>query len=807
MFALGMSILAAADRPLQAPSDLVIDLTKPRPAVRTVQLESAYAKRPDGATWSADSMGLILDGKRWLPTSGEFHYARYPESEWRRELLKMKTGGIDVVATYVFWIHHEETKGEWNWSERRNLRKFVQLCGEVGLRVMLRGGPWAHGECRNGGFPDWLQHGYKTRTNDAAYLEQVRRFYGEIGAQIQDLTWAHGGPIIGFQVENEFGGDGDHLVRLKEIARVAGIQVPIYVRTGWPGLRTPTPVDALLPLYGEYPVGFWDRGFAENSDRYATAFEIGPIKTAENILQAIGTGPSAASDRVTYPPLCCEMGGGMQVSYHRRVIVPPDDITSLALVKLASGNNLQGFYMYHGGTNPEGKSTLNETQATNYWNDVPVKSYDFQAPLGEAGQVRPHYHLLRRQALFLRDYGSELAGMWPIFPNPKSSESNGEESLRWSVRTDGQAGFLFVNNYQRMRRLPTHRRTQFTLQTSGGVVNVPSSPIDIPSNRYFMWPIMQDLEGVRLRYATVQPVCRLQRGDEADFFYAEIPGIAPEFSFRRGDLRDASLAGIPDGKETVVYRGLRTGLRPALSFTTRSGKRVNVFLLSELQSLRLYKAQLGGCDRVLLSADPAFFDHDRVTFQSEGHLSSSFAVYPPIAEVGSANGPVRARAWGTFAEFDLGTVTTTPESVQAIPIEREGRPKENALGSQGVAEQPSDTDFEHAISWRLKLPTSWEPGSDAILRVRYTGDVARLYLDGKLIADDFFNGKPMDVAIDRYLSESGKGELVLKVLPLDPNAPIYFAPGMRPEFGDRPSAGKLYGVELVHRPQRTVTVH
>ena len=88
-----------------------------------------------------------------------------------------------------------------------------------------------------------------------------------------------------------------------------------------------------------------------------------------------------------YPFFTCELGGGMTASYHRRVLMYPADAESLGLAKLGSGVNLLGFYMYHGGENPEGKLTnLNETQATNYWNDLPVKTYDFQAPIGEYGQ-------------------------------------------------------------------------------------------------------------------------------------------------------------------------------------------------------------------------------------------------------------------------------------------------------------------------------------------------------------------------------------------------------------------------------------
>lgn len=91
---------------------------------------------------------------------GESQFARQPDvANWRSDLLAMKAGGIQVVATYIFWIHHAEANNvTWDWEGYRNLRQFVTIAGEIGLKVFLRIGPWAHGECRNGGFPDWVQH-------------------------------------------------------------------------------------------------------------------------------------------------------------------------------------------------------------------------------------------------------------------------------------------------------------------------------------------------------------------------------------------------------------------------------------------------------------------------------------------------------------------------------------------------------------------------------------------------------------------------------------------------------------------------
>ena len=86
---------------------------------------------------------------------GEFHFSRYEPEDWEEELLKMRAGGVDIAATYVFWIHHEERQGEWDFTGCRDLRRFLEICRRIDMPVWLRIGPWAHGECRNGGFPDW----------------------------------------------------------------------------------------------------------------------------------------------------------------------------------------------------------------------------------------------------------------------------------------------------------------------------------------------------------------------------------------------------------------------------------------------------------------------------------------------------------------------------------------------------------------------------------------------------------------------------------------------------------------------------
>ena len=104
-----------------------------------------------------DKHSLIFDGKRVVPVMGEVHYSRIPQNEWREEVRKMKQGGVTMIAAYVFWNHVEEVEGVFNWSGQRNLRGFLEVCKQEEMPVVLRLGPFCHGEVRNGGILDVYQ--------------------------------------------------------------------------------------------------------------------------------------------------------------------------------------------------------------------------------------------------------------------------------------------------------------------------------------------------------------------------------------------------------------------------------------------------------------------------------------------------------------------------------------------------------------------------------------------------------------------------------------------------------------------------
>lgn len=453
---------------------------------------------------------LTCDGKPWFPMMGEIHYSRVPCAEWADALYKMKAGGITVASCYVIWIHHEEIKARWDFHGQKDLRRFVETCKACGLKLFLRIGPWCHGEVRNGGFPDWLlQADFVPRTNDARYFAEVERFYRKIFEQVKGLLEKEGGPVIGVQIENEFGHVGGlagepgeaHMRTLTKMARECGFDVPLYTATGWGGAVT----GGLLPVMGGYCEAPWDQRLTEIEPSGNYVFT--PERNDHNIGSDHGIFEGITFDPAKFPYLTAELGGGLQVTSHRRPVATGKDAAAMSVAKLGSGVNLLGYYMYHGGVNPKGaRTTLQESRATGSPNDLPVWSYDFRAPLGAYGQFRDAYHELRLLGMFAADFGDRLCRMPPVFmpDNPLNPED--DRRLRYSFRMDSSGwGFLFFSNYVRRMKRPDLRGVRLTVP--GTERELPA--FDVPAGAFGFYPFDMPVAGGRIHFAEATPLCRV----------------------------------------------------------------------------------------------------------------------------------------------------------------------------------------------------------------------------------------------------------------------------------------------------------
>ena len=619
-------------------------------------------KNPKGEEINVTSRYFTRNGKPWIGVMGEFHFSRYSRENWHRELAKMKAGGITIVSTYLFWIYHEEIEGKMDFGGDNDIRAFIEECKDVGLDVVIRIGPWAHGECRNGAFPDWLlKKDYKLRDNNEEYLAVVKKWYQSIYNEVKGLFYKDGGNIIAVQIENEFVDNAEHLAKLKEIAVECGFIAPIYTVTGWNSASgAKIPVDEVVPVFGGYCEAPWENHMNRLSpsphyffNRMRNDSAIGTDLIAKNQ----SDGWQLPYER--YPFATCELGGGIEVTHHRRPIIKPMDIYAVSLAKLGDGNNLVGYYMYHGGTNKIGElSTFNETKATGYPNDYPILSYDFQAPLSEYGEVREQYGLLNMLHMFVNDFGEEFAPMIAV-DSANSVAVDDTNSLRYGMRTNGKSGFVFVNHYQRLTELADIENAVI----SAGNVEFP--PIDVKGEVSFFMPFNMKMGDSVLEYATAQPLCKC----DDTYFFAEIPNIKAEYKFSKGS---ANIVTVPF--ENAKYMRKLNG-------TVYIG---------------------GGCN----------------LYEENGQIYSV------------EDGEYICQKWNG-SEFETLTI------VQSA--------KQSNVEITGVENAPFEPKYKEELCIGGERELTWKKinvdGGYGFAEIDYVGDVAQIYADGELVADDYYYGK------------------------------------------------------------------
>ena len=511
---------------------------------------------PSGERIDVTSLYFERAGKPWIGVMGEYHFARDNRENWYRELCKMKAGGVNIVASYFFWIYHEEEEGCFDFTGDLDARYFLEQTKKAGIDVVLRLGPWAHGECRNGGFPDWLVNGdYELRTNDEKYLEKVRIFWEKIYEEVKDYFYEDGGNVVAIQIENELTDNAKHIATLKQMAMEIGFKAPLWTVTGWNSeTGAKIPVDEVVPLFGSYAALPWEAGTHELPPSVHYFF------TGMRNDTAIGTDliPKTESDGwilpyERYPYATCETGAGIMPTHHRRPIMKPMDIYAMSLVKLGDGNNLIGYYMYHGGINKIGMhSTFNETRTTGYPNDYPIISYDFQAPLSQYGEIREHYRLLNLLHMFVTDFGDILAPMETCLSEAKP-DRNDTTSLRYAMRTDGEKGFVFINHHQKNASISDI--TNVVIDT--GIVVFPY--IDVVGDVSFILPFNIPLGAHTLNYATAQLLAKVDN----TYFFFEIPGVRPTYEID-GEDYDGITVGINSGFDVDDIRIVTLSMEEAL---------------------------------------------------------------------------------------------------------------------------------------------------------------------------------------------------------------------------------------------------
>jgi len=352
-------------------------------------------------TFALSDSTFVLDGRPFQMISGEMHYPRVPREAWRARMKMAKAMGLNTIGTYVFWNLHEPQKGKFDFSGNNDVAEFVKIAKEEGLWVILRPSPYVCAEWEFGGYPYWLQNekGLVVRSKEAQYLKEYETYIKEVGKQLVPLQVNHGGNILMVQIENEYGSygnDKEYLAVNQRLFKEAGFDGLLYT-------CDPAKDVAAGHLPGLLP--------AANG-----------IDAPDEVKKVIrdnhdGKGPFYIAE---WYPAWFDWWG---TQHHT---VPAENYTARLDRVLAAGISIN-MYMFHGGTTRAFMNGANYNDKDPF--EPQISSYDYDAPLDEAGNATPKFMLFRSVIARHLPAGQTL----PPVPPAKPSIAIPEIKLNQSV--------------------------------------------------------------------------------------------------------------------------------------------------------------------------------------------------------------------------------------------------------------------------------------------------------------------------------------------------------------------------------------
>ncbi|MBM7583480.1 beta-galactosidase [Bacillus pakistanensis] len=346
----------------------------------------------------------VQDGELWLGEkpiqliSGAIHYFRMVPEQWKDRLEKLKACGFNCVEFYIPWNLHEPVSGEYHFEGIANVERFIQLADELGLLVIVRPSPYICAEWEFGGLPSWLlkDENIRLRSSDQSFLKYVDRYLKVILNVLKPYQSTNGGPIIAMQIENEYGSygtDQEYLKHLRDVMIDNGIDVLLFTSDG--------PTDAMLQG-GTMDGTLATLNFGSKSDE--------AFKKLEEF-------------HPNSPKICMEYWNGWfdhwGEEHHTRDHKDAADTFKHMLETGVSVN----FYMFYGGTN---FGFYNGANFGEFYQPT-ITSYDYDAPLTEAGDYTEKYHAIRE--IIANHTKIEL----PTLPKESTKKSYGEVELKQSV--------------------------------------------------------------------------------------------------------------------------------------------------------------------------------------------------------------------------------------------------------------------------------------------------------------------------------------------------------------------------------------
>src|SRR5690242_6847436 len=348
--------------------------------------QKAPTHKPTHSFALGDS-AFLLDGKPIQIISGEMHYPRVPREAWRARMKMAKAMGLNTIGTYVFWNLHEPQKGKFDFSGNNDIAAFVKMAQEEGLWVILRPSPYVCAEWEFGGYPYWLQNekGLVVRSKEPQYLAEYKKYIMEVGKQLAPLQVNHGGNILMVQIENEYGSygsDKEYLAINRKLSIDAGFDGLLYT-------CDPAADVAKGHLPGLLPaVNGVDKPSQIKSLVRANHDGKGPFYVAE------------------WYPAWFDWWGTQHHTVPAQKYVP-------GLEAVLSAGISINMYMFHGGTTRGFMNGANYNDRNPY--EPQTSSYDYDAPLDEAGNATPKFMKFREVIMKHLPAGKTL----PDVPFPK----------------------------------------------------------------------------------------------------------------------------------------------------------------------------------------------------------------------------------------------------------------------------------------------------------------------------------------------------------------------------------------------------
>ncbi|XP_056593218.1 beta-galactosidase-1-like protein 2 isoform X2 [Triplophysa dalaica] len=326
--------------------------------------QSGKMRRNRSTGLRVNSSQFTLGGEQFCILGGSLHYFRVPRAYWKDRMMKMKACGLNTITVDVPWSLHQPEKEEFSFQEGHDLESFLHLATEVGLWVILRPGPYVGSDLDLGGLPSWLLRDkeMRLRTTYPGFLAAVCVYFNKLIPKVVPFQFKKGGPIIAIQVENKYGShgrDGKYMSFLKEALLERGISELLLTSDNHEGLKYGG-IEGALRALNLQKINYDDI-------RY--------LKTVQSnspmLVMELWTGRS-------------DGWGGLHHSF------PAEDLVAVAREALRQGMSIN-LHLFHGGTN---FGFINGAMAYPSYKAL-VTSYDYDAPLSEAGEYTPKYHLLR----------------------------------------------------------------------------------------------------------------------------------------------------------------------------------------------------------------------------------------------------------------------------------------------------------------------------------------------------------------------------------------------------------------------------